>query len=162
MDSGNEVALSVASGSSTATSVFESAKLAKDFVEGHNLNPIFENNAGIIQTCPILVTLSVYIHYNIYIKSRTCIFAVCWYADIVYLKKNPMPGKELGFASARSGILVLANTVLGGSGLLGMPSALAKSGATWCKKLYICSCFRCEFKVVLISESFDMHLFSDK
>ena len=63
MDSGNEVALSVASGSSTATSVFESAKLAKDFVEGHNLNPIFENNAGIIQTCPILVTLSVYIHY---------------------------------------------------------------------------------------------------
>ncbi|CAL1162524.1 unnamed protein product [Cladocopium goreaui] len=60
----SQVALSVASGSSTATSVFESAKLAK----------------------------------------------------------------ELGFASARSGILVLANTVLGGSGLLGMPSALAKSG----------------------------------
>eukprot|EP00435_Cladocopium_sp_Y103_P039889 s2365_g10.t1 len=60
----SQVALSVASGSSTATSVFESAKLAK----------------------------------------------------------------ELGFASARSGILVLANTVLGGSGLLGMPSALAKAG----------------------------------
>ena len=35
----------------------------------------------------------------------------------------------LGFASAISGTLVLANTILGGSGLLGMPAALAKAGA---------------------------------
>lgn len=36
--------------------------------------------------------------------------------------------KELGFASAGSGVLVLANTLLGGSGLLGMPAALAQAG----------------------------------
>jgi len=38
--------------------------------------------------------------------------------------------KELGFASAGSGVLVLANTLLGGSGLLGMPAALAQAGYT--------------------------------
>eukprot|EP00913_Durusdinium_trenchii_P017625 g16565.t1 len=36
--------------------------------------------------------------------------------------------KGLGFASAVSGTLVLTNTVLGGSGLLGMPAAVAKAG----------------------------------
>ncbi|CAK0857793.1 unnamed protein product [Prorocentrum cordatum] len=38
------------------------------------------------------------------------------------------PGKRLGYASAFSGAAVLANTLLGGSGMLGIPHALARSG----------------------------------
>lgn len=60
----------------------------------------------------------------------------CWvficvriFVDVVFiLSVKWLFWKELGFASAGSGVLVLANTLLGGSGLLGMPAALAQAG----------------------------------
>ncbi|CAK9000884.1 unnamed protein product [Durusdinium trenchii] len=55
--------------------------------------------------------------------------------------------KGLGFASAVSGTLVLTNTVLGGSGLLGMPAAVAKAGYAFGLLLMVlfasCSAFGC-------------------
>jgi len=57
------------------------------------------------------------------------------------------PDRGLGFASARSGAAVLANTLLGGSGLLGVPHAFATAGYGLGLALLVvfgtCSAFGC-------------------